>query len=194
MKHPPSIFLINNITDYCDKRLNCNGHNHTLCFLSHEVINNYTIYYEYQMEGRIKDIILAHNGIRNRIAGKMNIPNMEHVIWDDELSHMALSWIRYKHSPWILDPCTTFFPKAYGIAPEFHYIVQNIFFFRYKFLPQNFINSVLRTWYLEKNDMPKEALFRVFREKYVKRNLDFHNNFTVIAHPYISRVGCAMAR
>uniref|UniRef100_A0A1B0AQI0 SCP domain-containing protein n=1 Tax=Glossina palpalis gambiensis TaxID=67801 RepID=A0A1B0AQI0_9MUSC len=148
-----------------------------------------------------RQLIIGHNGLRNRIAGVMRVANMMELIWNDDLALMAERHI-YRCTPYDDDICTRLNQSLEYEKTHFHLkgkemdsfckVSQNRYYQKNVHYPNIIVENALRTWYREKFGMepPKEA----FDETHMRTNgyLKGENNFTHLAYPLAAFFGCSM--
>uniref|UniRef100_A0A1A9W1I2 SCP domain-containing protein n=1 Tax=Glossina brevipalpis TaxID=37001 RepID=A0A1A9W1I2_9MUSC len=148
-----------------------------------------------------RQLIIGHNGLRNRIAQFMRVANMMELIWDDDLALMAERHIR-RCKPYEDDICTKLNQSLeyhkkhlHSKAKEkdsFCKVSQNRYYQKNVHYPNIIVENALRTWYREKFQMaePEEA----FDANQVKTfgSLKGENNFTHLAYPLTAYFGCSM--
>lgn len=200
------IFLLNSsIKSYCDLR--CEDRSvHTLC-LEYPVEVNTTLCgnklkvynmsdYKDLSKTTYEDIyVTGFNGIRNRIAGRMNVGNMIKISFSKYLENMARN-ILFKCSLVVeKDKCT----QIGGIKKtkrDWTTVVMTSFSQEIMFEHPHFIEFVLGTWYSEKNFMERPS-FPPNDNPYRPDEIgviSISNNFTYMSHPEIEKVGCQMMR
>ncbi|XP_053947640.1 venom allergen 5-like isoform X2 [Anastrepha ludens] len=183
-------------------QLNCGTRVHTLCekeshncnYKSHKVYGDR----ELGNMGLRDQLILAHNGLRERIATRMHVTNMVVINWSKQLSRMAENWAKFCQ-PYEDDECAhTTMPmtverllnitKQNQLEP---YIAMNRFCVKALYLPFEIIQMALHLWYFEKDYMKAPH-----PEAYESLKLAFlsgENNFTHLAYPLTTRIGCSVA-
>lgn len=188
---------------YCDLR--CGDSIHTLCEINKIELNRSICgpkFKVYEMENTTKKvyysnhyIIEGFNGIRNRIARRMNVSNMIRVTHDKYLEKMARKILLRCEEYITKDKCTQFGGQVPG-KRDYSTVVMTSFSQEIKFLHPNFIQYVLGTWYSEKNFMERPAFPPEINpdspEDYGAITID--NNFTYLAHPEVEKVGCQLLR
>ncbi|XP_055844210.1 venom allergen 5-like [Episyrphus balteatus] len=194
-----SIFTFGGIKQYC--AIKCGDEPHTLCqdedFLGPSYSKCSENFYLFDLkDSNLKDdVLMGLNGLRNRIADKMQVANMIILTWDEELSSMAQIFLS-RCKPFAKNSCTNLGKPEFDASeyePRHYHVAECMAFRKSKFFPYNFFPSILRDWYYEKNMMKRPKLFRSeFNELYGVLNV--HNNFTRLANPRLSRVGCGLAR
>ena len=148
-----------------------------------------------------KILLQGVNGLRDRIAGRLRIPDMALVNWNDRLAEMAFNHMRscnfYRN-----DECTELFENvpinrtdaSFLKQPDIYkYIAQNRFCKKSELFQSVFIEEALRKWYFEKVKLnPPEDMPKNDRHNY--KYIVGHNNFTVLASPTIYLMGCSISR
>ncbi|ETN67925.1 hypothetical protein AND_000242 [Anopheles darlingi] len=189
--HLSSIFRPNEHTDYCD--LSCPGRGkHTLCELppsgTGDQLSQCPMFQQPLGSPWLRNNLLnAHNGVRNRFAGRFRIANMKKLVWDDELARMARLWLasceRYSH-----DPCTQLHnPDIY--TRDYRNVRQNVAFVVERYLPRYYDIDVIRYWYMQKGETPRPQLLDGVRLHHGQLN-----NYTLLTWASLERVGCAAAK
>ncbi|XP_055909107.1 scoloptoxin SSD976-like [Eupeodes corollae] len=189
-----SIFKFGNVKNYCD--MHCGKAKHILCHVKPQPKCSDNFYLFNLDESNLKnDVLLGLNGLRNRIADKMQVANMISLSWDDELTFMAETFLE-QCKLYAKNPCTNLGDSKENAAekePRYYHIAESYAFRKTNFFPNNFFPSILRDWYYEKNNMKAPEISKSkFNEYYGV--LKGHNNFTRLANPILSRVGCGLAR
>ncbi|KFB51072.1 AGAP006737-PA-like protein [Anopheles sinensis] len=138
-----------------------------------------------------RNILNAHNGVRNRFAVLFRVANMKKLVWDDELSRMARlhlsSCERYGQ-----DACARLTNEDV-FQPDHRNVRQNVAFVVERYLPQYYAIDVIRLWYMQKDITPParlengpHGLQNVYQEVL--------NNYTLLTWAGLERVGCAAAK
>uniref|UniRef100_A0A182FI45 SCP domain-containing protein n=1 Tax=Anopheles albimanus TaxID=7167 RepID=A0A182FI45_ANOAL len=190
--HLSSIFRPNEHVGYCD--LHCPGQaRHTLCELPSSGTDDPNPVSDCPMFQQPlggpwlqHNLLNAHNGVRNRFAGRFRIANMKKLVWDDELARMARLWLvsceRYSH-----DPCTQLHnPDIY--TRDYRNVRQNVAFVVERYLPRYYDIDVIRRWYMQKGETPRPRLEGAGLHQALL------NNYTLLTWASLERVGCAAAK
>lgn len=194
-----SIFLVN-ITNYCDLR--CGNVIHTLCEINtiefdKEACGNITVYNMEGKDGATKYshevIVEGFNGIRNRIAERMNVSNMIKVKYDKHLAKMAKKILLRCKKTLTKDKCTRF-GEENPMKRDYSTVVMTSFSQKTHVLHPKFIQFIFSTWYAEKNFMERPSFPPDDNPDVPDENgaISIHNNFTYMAHPDIEKVGCQL--
>ncbi|XP_037936965.1 uncharacterized protein LOC119675271 isoform X2 [Teleopsis dalmanni] len=157
-------------------------------------------------------LIIGHNGLRDRIAEHMHISHMTEMFWSEELEAMAKRYA-YKCNPFQDDYCASidsvfteskknesiqFSNKEVSFSDQlrnrspYALIRQTRFCHKSVFFPNNFIHIALSTWYNERYTLqPPERMNTSTGLN--KQRLRGDNNFTIIADPNVDKLGCSIA-
>lgn len=144
-------------------------------------------------------LIVAHNGLRERIASRMNVANMVLNKWSKQLSTMAENWAN-QCRPNEDDECThTSLPMSVETLINISqtnqqemFVAMNHFCITSLYLPRELLQMAFNAWYFEKDHMqaPKKQNF----QNLTLGLLSGENNFTHLAFPRVRRIGCSVAR
>lgn len=207
MKANDSIFHYNehehNKTDfcaeYCDVKKRVEN-THTMCAISKTnklktKCSSFRIYpkvklnYDYGFE-----LEKAHNGIRNRIAAKMRVANMQQILWDDELNLMAELFLR-KCQFYVDDRCAHLSFNYTAKSPIWRLLAMNRYTMHSEFYPIDIIEQAIQAWYGEKNIMspPSSREIGDAKVKSYIGQIFVDNNFTHMSYPQLQKFGCSLA-
>lgn len=151
---------------------------------------------EFKAERRY--LIYGHNGLRNRLAQKLNTCDMLHMTWDDTLAEVAnrhhrhCQRVTYETEHYMIDIPDhkhEVFRRTYqgstGVFSRNAFFCPNIYL-------HNFIEFAVGKWYsLHQKLMPPTLLIHK-KNTYLKLFGD--NAFTHIIYPQTFRVGCSYAQ
>lgn len=199
------IFLNNLTRLYCDLR--CGEDIHTMCEINTVELNRSfcgSKFKVYDMEKGSSAgnffytndyIIEGFNGLRNRIAQRMQVANMIKVKHDKYLEKMARNILLRCKDYITKDRCIQFGPVEPGIR-DYSTVVMTSFSQEVEFLHPHFIQYVLGTWYSEKNYMERPAFPPDINPDSPDEigAISINNNFTYLAHPDIEKMGCQLLR
>lgn len=210
MKANDSIFFFNqtenNRTDFCNVYCSQSSKSpeniHTICFQVKKSLKLKTKCSTFQIFPKIKldydyglELENAHNGIRNRIAAKMRVANMQQILWDDELGRMAESFLQ-KCEFYSDDQCANL-SEDYNDreGSPWELLAMNRFTIFSEFYPIDIIEQAIQAWYGEKNYMTAPTSLRIggrSSKSYIGQISD-DNNFTHMAFPQLQKFGCSLA-
>lgn len=209
MKANDSIFFFNQtkktVIDFCSVYCSPTERNrediHTMCFEVNSSklktkCSKFQIYpkkklsYDYGSE-----LENAHNGIRNRIAAKMRVANMQQILWDDELGRMAENFLQ-KCEFYSDDKCAKLsedYDNRLGFPWQM--LAMNRFTIFSEFYPIDIFEQAIQEWYGEKNSMTAPRSVKVVEgsSKIYIGQLSDNNNFTHMAFPQLQKFGCSLA-
>ncbi|XP_018784041.1 PREDICTED: venom allergen 5.01-like [Bactrocera latifrons] len=188
--------------DFCKTK--CGTRRHTLCNQVKVHNCSYKSYYIYR-SAELEDLdlrnqlLMAHNGLRERIASRMHVADMVLSKWSKQLATMAENWA-LQCRPYEDDECAhaslpmnveTLLNMTQANQEEM-FVAMNRFCFTSLYLPRELLQMVFSRWYFEKDHLqaPKKTNFQ-------NRSLALlsgENNFTHLADPRIRRIGCNVAR
>lgn len=139
----------------------------------------------------------AHNGLRNRIAAKMRVANMQMIVWDDELGRMSESFLQ-KCQFYSDDKCANL-SEDYDVGNHtglpWKLLAMNRFTISSNFYPIDIIEQAIQAWYGEKNFMtaPISQEIGEGNSKSYIGQISENNNFTHMAFPQLQKFGCSLA-
>ncbi|XP_020712896.1 venom allergen 5.02 [Ceratitis capitata] len=188
--------------NFCE--LNCGNRSHTLCGTANNIACSYRrnrVFDNKELRdmGLRDQLIIAHNGLRQRIAQRMHVGNMVLVKWSEQLTQMATNWAQLCR-PYVDDECThmskqlnlrTLMNITNGDQVEGMYVAMNRFCINALYLPRELIEMAFHFWYFEKDYM-NEPTFKAY-EELLLGFLSGDNNFTHLAYPLVRRFGCSVA-
>lgn len=141
-------------------------------------------------------LLYGHNGLRNRLAIKLNTVDMLHVTWDDKLAELSNRHHRHCHrqmhdsqeetinnsDEWML------YRRVFSGKNN---LSRNSFFWPNIYL-NNILETAVGTWYSRHQQLkyPKEIKYK--ERDYLVINGD--NSFTHIINPQTYRMGCSYAK
>ena len=172
------------------------------CKYQHPLPQHLVVDLNMKSNERLKaNLIIGHNGIRDRISRYMKIETMLRLVWDNDLADMAHVYLAH-NKPFADDECTNY-EQGYGAADQHGYfengsnahtfIAQNRYCMNSRFFPTNLIELAIRSWYYDKNHMmpPKQTDFSdmITLDSYELIGL---TNFTHLAFGWTHRFGCAI--
>ncbi|XP_036217987.2 venom allergen 5 [Bactrocera oleae] len=188
--------------DFC--KMKCGTRRHTLC--NRVKVHNcsyksYHIYGSAELEdlNLRNQLIMAHNGLRERIASRMHVADMVLSKWSKQLATMAENWA-HQCRPYEDDECahTSLPMSVQTLINIMHanqremFVAMNRFCITSLYLPHELLQMALNRWYFEKDYMkaPKKQNFH----NHTLGLFSGENNFTHLAFPQIRRIGCSVAR
>ncbi|XP_030369263.1 scoloptoxin SSD43-like [Scaptodrosophila lebanonensis] len=146
-------------------------------------------------------LLVAHNGLRNRLASKLNMGDMLMMEWDDPLTELANRY--HVHclihrvddcgNETVIDEGTIYkmqHERVYGGRRKD--IARNTFFLPINQIHSNFIELALVNWYFDHQKLPRPKLTNYETFKYYELIGD--NNFTHMMCPQTYRIGCSYAK
>lgn len=151
-----------------------------------------------EYKGERKFLIYGHNGLRNRLAQKLNVCDMLHITWDNKLAELANRHHRHceratyeteKHMINIPGSEEELLRRTYqggaGVFGRNAFFCPNIYV-------NNFIEFAVGKWYSLHQKL-KPPIPVILREKeYLKIAGD--NAFTHMIYPQTFRAGCSYAQ
>jgi Cysteine-rich secretory protein family len=91
-------------SDFCD--LTCDGAKHTLCQQPERTAKVCERFELIRIDEDLRNqLVLGHNGLRDRFARLQNAKSMRILDWDQDLAEMAERWARTCEK-YAIDPCT----------------------------------------------------------------------------------------
>ncbi|EDW02158.1 GH21839 [Drosophila grimshawi] len=139
-------------------------------------------------------LIYGHNGLRNRLALKLNICDMLHVSWDSNLAELANRHHRHCMRRVTCEAARNHLNKAEdrkigqsknGNLAQSSYFLKNIY-------ATNFIEYAVGSWYESHTQLEYPTKTKYHKNTYYK--LIGINTFTHIIKPQMHRLGCSYSR
>ncbi|XP_064542960.1 glioma pathogenesis-related protein 1-like [Drosophila montana] len=145
----------------------------------------------------MKELLLfGHNGLRNRLAKKLDGCDMLEMSWDNNLAELARR--HHKYCQRLIDCDITSNLSAHADARKFKKIIRGQYidvarssFFLKDIYSTNFIPYVLSSWYETHIELKFPTKVEYNRTKYYKIVGD--NSFTHIIKPQTYQLGCSYA-